>query len=225
MLPALPKHDGYQYIWLLGCEIFHRTASSPTHVEWGSELSKAEGTGNPSPSASSPTHFDWSLVIRNMESYNGFVRMACFPIYLGEYFAQPPTFFHQFSFYRRRVVLVIWSKRQMEASMLRCHIVHRFKMETGSLGLFVCSYPNFTCCHQIVWIALFRASSSSMNFGLSQMDIHNIPFSIGDIRIWWWQIRGISSKHLIVFAAAIHKATSWTLGTLIWLLPLHRSFV
>lgn len=32
-LPALQKHDGYQYIWLLGCEMLHRTASSPTHVE------------------------------------------------------------------------------------------------------------------------------------------------------------------------------------------------
>lgn len=29
-------------------------------------------------------------------------------------------------------------------------------------------------------IALFSASSSGMNFGLSQMDIHNIPFTIGD---------------------------------------------
>lgn len=136
-LPALPKHDGYQYIWLLGCEILHRTASSPTHVEWGSELSKVEETGNTSPSASSPSHFDWSLVIRNMESQIGFVRMACFPIYLSEYFAQLPTFFHQLFFYRRRVILVMWNKTQTEATISRCHTVHLFKMVIESLRLFV----------------------------------------------------------------------------------------
>lgn len=124
-----------------GCEIFYRTASSPTHGEWDSELSKAEGTGNSSPSASSPTHFVWSLVIGYMESHNGFVRMACFPIYPGERFAQPPTFFHHFSFYRRRIVLV----RQMEASMPRCHIGHVFKMVMGSQGPFVCSSSNWNC--------------------------------------------------------------------------------
>lgn len=66
--PALQKHDGYQYILPAGVRELHRTASSPTHVEWGSVFSMAEGTGNSSPSASSPTHLDWFLTNWYLES-------------------------------------------------------------------------------------------------------------------------------------------------------------
>lgn len=79
-LPALQKHDGYQYILPAGVRELHRTASSPTHVEWGSVFSMAEGTGNSSPSASSPTHLDWFLTTWYLGSKNRFVRIAWFSI-------------------------------------------------------------------------------------------------------------------------------------------------
>ena len=54
--------------------------------------------------------------------------------------AQPPTFFCQFPLYRRTFILVLWNKRQTEASMPRCNVAHLVNGngEPGALHLLFC---------------------------------------------------------------------------------------